>query len=82
MSKSKTNKRGRPSIEVAWPEGDFTIRDVVDSLALRGQPISKVAVQIKANKALGDGLIRVCGKRPSTVGRSQRVFRKMEEDDS
>ena len=65
-------RRGRPEVKVSWPEGEFTVDDIAQSLS---QPLTKVSIQLKINKALGIGVLQRTGKQPTKGGRPRLVYR-------
>lgn len=64
--------RGRPSVPVEWPDGEFTLTQV-----LKGVKLSRVALQLKANKAVDAGTLKITGQETPTKGRPQRIFSKV-----
>jgi predicted transcriptional regulator len=57
MSITLTNRRGRPATNIEWPEQQFTVDDLFTTL---NGSLTKVAIQLKINKALEHGaLVRV-----------------------
>lgn len=76
MKNKQTSKRGRPSIPVTWPETKFTIKELKSTLDAAGVKLSKVAIQLKINRAVIAGELEMVGKEPSTAGRKQRIFQK------
>jgi len=64
--------KGRPSIAVTWPEGQFKLSDLSAS-----SNIKKVTLQTKAKKAVSAGVLKVVGSdRLKMAGRPQIVFSK------
>ena len=45
-------KRGRPSVDVSWPDTEFTAEEVYNSLEKK---LSRVSIHAKINKALKTG---------------------------
>ena len=60
--------------QIPWPEGKFTLNEIHESLA---RSLSRTSVQLKANAALRDGVIKAVGKKESSgAGRPAVVFEK------
>ena len=79
MSTSTTNvKRGRPSVEVSWPEAPFTAQEVHDSLR---EKISRVSVHAKINRAVDTGELEIAGKVKPKTGRPSVVYRRPTQKD-
>ena len=51
-------KRGRPPVDISWPDVEFTAQDVVETLPSK---VSRVTVHSKLNKAVDVGDIKVTG---------------------
>lgn len=67
------SKRGRPSVNVSWPEAPFTAQEIHNSL---DRKISRVSVHAKINNAVAGGELEVCGKVKPKTGRPSVVYRK------
>ena len=66
-------KRGRPPVSVSWPAGLFTVKDVMNS----GQhKLSGVSIQLKINKAVKSGVLKVVGRMKSPSGRPRVQYTK------
>ena len=66
-------KRGRPPVSVSWPDGVFTVKDVMNS----GQyKLSGVSIQLKINKAVRTGVLKVTGQKKSPSGRPRVQYTK------
>jgi hypothetical protein len=66
-------KRGRPPVSVSWPDGVFTVKDVMDS----GQyKLSGVSIQLKINKAVRAGVLKVTWRKKSPSGRPRIQYEK------
>ena len=70
-----SSKRGRPNVNVSWPEAPFTAQEVHDSLDKR---ISRVSVHAKINRAVNAGELEVVGKVKPKTGRPSVVYQKPE----
>tara|TARA_B100000676_G_scaffold114691_1_gene114221 strand:+ start:44338 stop:44568 length:231 start_codon:yes stop_codon:yes gene_type:complete len=70
---SNNTKRGRPSVDVSWPEAPFTAQEIHDSL---DKKISRVSVHAKINRAVDHGELEVCGRVKPKTGRPSVVYRK------
>ena len=70
-------KRGRPSIDVTWPNQEFTARDVLAELKSRtGKEITPTAIRVKMRKAVREGVIFRTGKKADSVGRPLFTYKK------
>ena len=65
-------KRGRPSIDVSWPQNEFTAEEVYDSLERK---LSRVSIHAKINKALRTGQLISVGKIKPRTGRPKTVYK-------
>lgn len=63
--------RGRPSVPVIWPEGEFSVADLIGKFKC-----SRVSLQAKVNKALASGEIVDLGLVTGRAGRPRRKFEK------
>lgn len=75
--KSKSKKRGRPSVSVTWPSEEFTARDVVDSL--KEATLTPTAIRVKIRSAVKNGVLERVGKKSDSVGRPLYTYRKLKE---
>ena len=73
IQKVVKNRRGRPPVSVCWPEGTFTVKDVLNS---EQNKLSGVSVQLKINKAITDGVLKVVGQKKSPTGRPRVQYAK------
>jgi len=71
-SDKTTKQKGRPNVEVSWPEGSFTAQEVFDSVQSK---LSRVSVHSKLNKAVFEGKLEIEGKRKSKNGRPRVVYK-------
>jgi len=71
---AKNKRRGRPSVNVEWPSNVFTVKDVV---AVMGGKLSSVAVQLKINKSIENGLLVKVGRAERSGGRPGNTYRKL-----
>ena len=69
----ENSKRGRPSVNVSWPEAPFTAQEIHRAL---DKKISRVSVHAKINNAINKGELEVCGKVKPKTGRPSVVYRK------
>ena len=76
-TKTKSKKRGRPSVPVAWPNEEFTAKDVVNSL--KEATLTPTAIRVKIRKAVKNGLLERVGKKSDSVGRPLYTYRKLKE---
>lgn len=65
-------KRGRPSVNVSWPENDFTAEEVYNALEKK---LSRVSVHAKINQAIKRGELKTVGKLKPRTGRPKMVYR-------
>ena len=63
--------RGRPSVPVTWPEGEFSVADLIGKFKC-----SRVSLQAKVNKAVASGQIVDLGLVTGRAGRPRRKFQK------
>jgi predicted transcriptional regulator len=70
-------RRGRPEVKVEWPTGEFTVEDISNSL---NRSLTKVAIQLKINKARASGLLELVGKQPSSNGRPRLIYKANTEE--
>jgi len=68
---STSKKRGRPRIDITWPENSFTVKDIIESMET---PPSNVLVHLKIKEGLNKGRLKQVGKKSSRVGRPQNVY--------
>ena len=73
--KLKIARRGRPPVEIQWPDVVFTAQDVVDTLP---DKVSRVTVHSKLNQAVDQGNLRVVGKLKTKNGRPRVSYEKCE----
>ena len=65
-------KRGRPSVDVSWPDTEFTAEEVYNSLEKK---LSRVSIHAKINKALKTGQLISVGKIKPRTGRPKTVYK-------
>ena len=73
MNKTK-NKRGRPPVDINWPDVVFTAQDVVDSCPKK---VSRVTIHSKLNNAVDSGELKVVGQAKSPNGRPRVKYLKV-----
>ena len=73
-----SSKRGRPSVNVSWPEAPFTAQEVHNSLDKR---ISRVSDHAKINRAVDTGELEIIGKVKPKTGRPSVVYRRQSAED-
>ena len=66
-------RRGRPSVDVSWPETEFTAEEIYNSLEKK---LSRVSIHAKINKALSSGELRTVGKIKPRTGRPKMVYKR------
>ena len=72
-NKPKITQRGRPPVEIQWPDVVFTAQDVVDTQPER---FSRVTIHSKLNKAVDEGKLKVVGKVKTKNGRPRITYQK------
>jgi len=65
------NKRGRPEVQIEWPNGEFTAEQ---AYSLNQASVSKVSVHNKINKAVKDGGLERTKKTPNKIGRPSYMY--------
>ena len=77
----ETNKkqRGRPPVDISWPDVVFTAQDVVDSCTKK---VSRVTIHSKLNSAVDSGELKVVGQAKSPNGRPRVKYLKVSLDES
>ena len=71
--KNQKSRRGRPPVSLNWPEGPFTVKDVMSE---NQNKVSGVSVQLKINKAVKAGVLKVVGSMKSLSGRPRVQYEK------
>ena len=64
-------RRGRPKIDISWPDAAFTVKDVIASMP---NPPSNVLVHLKLREGMNEGRIRQVGKKPGSTGRPHNIY--------
>ena len=74
----KKNNPGRPPVELAWPEGEFTAKQLSEAL---GDKLSRVSIHSKIKKALNseNPTLKIVRKVKPRVGRPETVYVTVEE---
>ena len=70
-------RRGRPPVDISWPDVVFTAQDVVDTIPNR---VSRVTIHSKINTAVDQGLLKVVGQVKSSNGRPRVKYTKVTLD--
>lgn len=71
----KVLRRGRPPVNISWPDVVFTAQDVVDTTVSR---VSRVTIHSKLNKAVDSGELNVVGVTKTANGRPRVRYCKAE----
>ena len=71
----KVSRRGRPPVNISWPDVVFTAQDIVDTTVSR---VSRVTIHSKLNKAVDSGELDVVGMAKTSNGRPRVKYRKTE----
>lgn len=74
-TKIKVSRRGRPPVDIAWPDVVFTAQDIVDTST---EKVSRVTIHSKLNKAVDMGEITVVGSSKTKNGRPRVKYKKTE----
>lgn len=69
----KVSQRGRPPVNIAWPDVVFTAQDVVDTSLNK---VSRVTIHSKLNKAVDTGELTVVGMSKTANGRPRVKYCK------
>ena len=84
MSEEVTNntqttakKRGRPSMQIKWPEEEFTPKQLRENLMDSNVNLSNVSVQLKINKAVKEGVLTRAGVSRTSIGRPTVVYKRV-----
>ena len=84
MSEEVTNntqttakKRGRPSMQIKWPEEEFTPTQLRETLMDSNVNLSNVSVQLKINKAVKEGVLTRAGVSKTSIGRPTVVYKRV-----
>ena len=84
MSEEVTNntqttakKRGRPSMQIKWPEEEFTPKQLRETLMDSNVNLSNVSVQLKINKAVKEGVLTKAGVSKTSIGRPTIVYKRV-----
>lgn len=72
-TKIKVSRRGRPPVDISWPDVVFTAQDVVDTTTKR---VSRVTIHSKLNKAVDCGELEVVGATKTSNGRPRIKYCK------
>ena len=72
-----TKKRGRPSMQIKWPEEEFTPKQLRETLMDSNVNLSNVSVQLKINKAVKEGVLTRAGVSRTSIGRPTVVYKRV-----
>lgn len=70
-------RRGRKSYAITWPDGSFSVDDLLNRLSVK---MSRVTVQNKINTAINEKHLRENGESEAVsgaVGRRRRLYAKV-----
>lgn len=73
MSNKIKITRGRPPVQISWPDVEFTAQDVVDTCA---EKVSRVTIHSKLNTAVDTGELIIVGKIKTKNGRPRVSYVK------
>ena len=69
----KSTKRGRPSVNVDWPQTTvFTVKDVSDASPAK---LTDASIRMKVRSAVNRGELTEVGKSSYGVGRPRRTYK-------
>jgi len=69
----KVSRRGRPAVDISWPDVVFTAQDIVDTSLNK---VSRVTIHSKLNKAVDMGELEVVGVSKTSNGRPRVKYCK------
>mgnify|MGYP003660733414 CR=1 FL=1 len=73
MNNKITVTRGRPPVEISWPDVQFTAQDVFNTCT---ESVSRVTIHSKLNAAVDKGELMVVGKIKTKNGRPRVAYKK------
>ena len=76
-TQTTTKKRGRPSMQIKWPEEEFTPKQLRETLMDSNVNLSNVSVQLKINKAVKEGVLTRAGVSKTSIGRPTVVYKRV-----
>lgn len=76
-TQTTTKKRGRPSMQIKWPEEEFTPKQLRETLMDSNVNLSNVSVQLKINKAVKEGVLTRAGVSRTSIGRPTVVYKRV-----
>ena len=75
-NEEEVSLRGRPPVDIKWPDVVFTAQDVVDTQPIR---VSRVTIHSRLNQAVDLGHLKVVGKVKTKNGRPRVTYEKCQE---
>ncbi len=76
-TQTTAKKRGRPSMQIKWPEDEFTPKQLRETLMSSNVNLSNVSVQLKINKAVKEGVLAKAGVSKTSIGRPTVVYKRV-----
>tara|TARA_B100002019_G_C20922832_1_gene428408 strand:+ start:260 stop:523 length:264 start_codon:yes stop_codon:yes gene_type:complete len=76
-TQATAKKRGRPSMQIKWPEEEFTPKQLRETLMDSNVNLSNVSVQLKINKAVKEGVLTKAGVSRTSIGRPTVVYKRV-----
>lgn len=76
-TQTTAKKRGRPSMQIKWPEEEFTPKQLRETLMNSNVNLSNVSVQLKINKAVKEGVLTKAGVSRTSIGRPTVVYKRV-----
>jgi predicted ArsR family transcriptional regulator len=77
MSDTTIINQNKQSLVIDWPNGDFTVKDVVVALLASNNTVSPVTVHLRLHKDMDAGLVEELSETRKGRGRPQKVYRKV-----
>ena len=76
-TQTTAKKRGRPSMQIKWPEEEFTPKQLQETLMDSNVNLSNVSVQLKINKAVEEGVLTKAGVSRTSIGRPTVIYKRV-----
>jgi|TARA_Y100000356_G_C11222760_1_gene270114 predicted transcriptional regulator len=76
-TQTTAKKRGRPSMQIKWPEEEFTPKQLRETLMDSNVNLSNVSVQLKINKAVEEGVLTKAGVSRTSIGRPTVIYKRV-----
>ena len=76
-TQTTAKKRGRSSMQIKWPEEEFTPKQLRETLMDSNVNLSNVSVQLKINKAVEEGVLTKAGVSRTSIGRPTVIYKRV-----